>query len=279
MVQVLLFTSPNFRGTITATPSGKAYHVEPGQTIVAEDVDVPLLLSYGFSPAAPNANPGGGGNILQFSVLISKEAVTTLLSSPVDVGIPAPGVGKAIMFLGGLVQYKPGASNYSGGQQGIQLIYEGGDPTSGSDNAGFNSAIIGSGSVWGGLALDLQTASPSAYANKKLMVATGTDFGVVGPITSSVLNDGGSGYTVNDTFTVDGPTTPATGTVNTVDGGGAVLTYTLNTAGQSYVTEAGATTTATTGDGTGLVLDIIVSVLETGPIQVDGTYTIIDVVV
>lgn len=63
MAQVLLFTSPNFRGTITATPSGKAYYVVPGQTVVAEDVDVPLLLSYGFSPAAPSAAGGGGGAV------------------------------------------------------------------------------------------------------------------------------------------------------------------------------------------------------------------------
>lgn len=64
MSQVLLFTSPSFRGLIGATPSGKGYNVEPGQTVVAKEEDVALLLSYGFVPAAPPATPGGSGDVV-----------------------------------------------------------------------------------------------------------------------------------------------------------------------------------------------------------------------
>ena len=55
MSQVLLFTPPFFRGTISDTPSGTAYHVKPGETVTANETDQAFLLDLGFSPAAPNA--------------------------------------------------------------------------------------------------------------------------------------------------------------------------------------------------------------------------------
>ncbi len=55
MSQVLLFTPPFFRGTISDTPSGTAYHVKPGETVTANETDQAFLLGLGFSPAAPNA--------------------------------------------------------------------------------------------------------------------------------------------------------------------------------------------------------------------------------
>ena len=53
MSQVLLFSPPNFRGVITDTPSGTGYSTAPGQTIAADERDVALLLTYGFTSAAP----------------------------------------------------------------------------------------------------------------------------------------------------------------------------------------------------------------------------------
>ena len=73
------------------------------------------------------------------------------------------------------------------------------------------------------------------------------------PITSSVLNPtsggGGAGYAVGDTGTVDVPGggIPATYIVNTVDGMGAVLTYTLTSPGTGYSVFAGAYATTTEG--------------------------------
>jgi large repetitive protein len=69
----------------------------------------------------------------------------------------------------------------------------------------------------------------------------------------------GGGYAPGDTFTVDhlnGTGTAATGTVQTVDGGGGVLLYTLTGAGTNYYVVTGVTTTTTSGGGSGLTLNI-----------------------
>lgn len=85
------------------------------------------------------------------------------------------------------------------------------------------------------------------------------------------LNSGGSGYVAGDTFTINGTTNPypASGVVDTVDGTGAVLTYTLNTFGDGYAITTGQTTTG--GTGTGLAIDII-SLKPWGVVQKDGDY-------
>lgn len=57
-----MFTSPYFRGVITDTPSGAAYSVAPGQTVAADDRDVALLVTFGFTAAPPAV--GGGGTSL-----------------------------------------------------------------------------------------------------------------------------------------------------------------------------------------------------------------------
>jgi len=73
-----------------------------------------------------------------------------------------------------------------------------------------------------------------------------------GPITSSSLGAGGSGYAPGDTGTVSGAgSADATYTVNTVNGGGAVLTYTLTSQGTNYSAQSGVSTTVSTGGGNG----------------------------
>lgn len=63
------------------------------------------------------------------------------------------------------------------------------------------------------------------------------DFAVSGIISVSFLGFGGAGYAHNDTGTITGTFgTPATYIVDTVDGGGAVLTYTLTSDGSGFTT-------------------------------------------
>lgn len=81
-----------------------------------------------------------------------------------------------------------------------------------------------------------------------------------GPISSSTLASGGTGYTVGDTGFVDIGTYDATYVVNTVSGSGAVLTYTLTSFGTNYTTAFGVPTEVGGGQpgvGTGFTLNIV----------------------
>jgi hypothetical protein len=78
-----------------------------------------------------------------------------------------------------------------------------------------------------------------------------------GRVDSSSLVSGGSGWSVSDTFTIDGGNADAVGVVDTVSGG-AVVTYHLSAQGSGYKTTAAAATT-TGGGGTGLTIDIVSS--------------------
>jgi hypothetical protein len=78
------------------------------------------------------------------------------------------------------------------------------------------------------------------------------------PLVAILVFDGGSGYAVSDTGTIDGGDSGATYEVLTVDMSGAVLTISLTAGGVGYPT-ASVVTTATGGGqpgvGTGLTLD------------------------
>jgi len=76
-------------------------------------------------------------------------------------------------------------------------------------------------------------------------------------IKTSTLGVGGTGYAVNDTFTVNTGSVLATGKVLTVNVG-VVLTYSILTSGSGYTVANGVATTATLGTGTGLTINITV---------------------
>jgi hypothetical protein len=70
---------------------------------------------------------------------------------------------------------------------------------------------------------------------------------------------GGTGWAVGNTFTISGPSTvtvPATGVVTQAPGG-VVTDFNYTNSGQGYVDNIAAATTATSGTGTGLVLNIV----------------------
>jgi len=77
-------------------------------------------------------------------------------------------------------------------------------------------------------------------------------------ITGSTLASGGTGYANGNTFTINGSNiqTLATGVVDTVGGGGVVTAYHLTGNGVGYFTASGVATTATSGVGTGLTINI-----------------------
>jgi Putative phage tail protein len=78
----------------------------------------------------------------------------------------------------------------------------------------------------------------------------------LGMISAGVLRDPGSGYAVNDTFTVNGGTVLAIGHVTSVSGGGAVTGIAIDTVGTGYSIGSHIPTTATSGTGSGMTVDI-----------------------
>ena len=92
----------------------------------------------------------------------------------------------------------------------------------------------------------------------------------------SLSGAGGSGYAADDTFTVDGGTTLATGKVLTVSAG-VVVTYSTTDPGEGYSVKTGVSTTATSGAGTDLEIDILTVSGGSGTgYAVDDTFTVDD---
>ena len=90
----------------------------------------------------------------------------------------------------------------------------------------------------------------------------------------SLSGAGGSGYAANDTFTIDGGSTLATGKVLTVSAG-VVVTYSITDSGEGYSVKTGVGTTATSGAGTDLEIDILTLSGGSGSgYAVDDTFTV-----
>lgn len=77
----------------------------------------------------------------------------------------------------------------------------------------------------------------------------------------SVIDTPGTGWVVGNAFNINGAGTGAAGEVTAVGAGGSVLTYILINGGLGYAVAGGVTTTATSGSGTGLTLNIITLVI------------------
>jgi hypothetical protein len=94
-------------------------------------------------------------------------------------------------------------------------------------------------------------------------------------LVSVSINAGGVNYAPGNTVRLDSGTASvkAVVTVVTVDGGGAILTFTISTAGNYTVTSATHTSTATTGVGTGATFSTALYGILTFTITTAGSYT------
>lgn len=80
-------------------------------------------------------------------------------------------------------------------------------------------------------------------------------------IDTAIIDTQGTGYAVGDTFNINGTGTGGTGKVTTVGVGGAVTTIIVTNGGTGYNVATGVGTTATSGAGTGLRVDILTLVI------------------
>ena len=81
----------------------------------------------------------------------------------------------------------------------------------------------------------LEISSPSITANVMVNYGLTTSSSVGGVILATSLNNGGSNYAINDTFSINGGITNAIGQVNTVtSGGGVVTSMVMSVNGNNY---------------------------------------------
>lgn len=101
----------------------------------------------------------------------------------------------------------------------------------------------------------------------------GDGTGPVSGVTVTFPGTQGSGYAINDTFTIDGlPGAGATGHVTAVDEFGGVTGVALDLTGLGYTPQEDVNTTTTSGGGSGLVVDITTT--ADCPVRVTCWYTL-----
>jgi hypothetical protein len=157
--------------------------------------------------------------------------MTTLLTANFNDTLPVAPVGrKNVKF-----QADPPTTN-------PRNISAYGDSLGGVDARISTAEIVGRSSS--GKLVTLNNASPVAVT-----------IGAIGLIQALGVNAGGASYAMNDTFSIGGAGTGATGKVLAVSSG-AVTAIELTNQGRSYLVATGVSTTATLGSGTGLTIDI-----------------------
>lgn len=202
-------------------------------------------------------------------ILLTQDELLRLGSSPVEL-IPAPGGGKAIVVhsytLSNLmsVQFDMPNPAIKWGPGGLEVAF-GSDP---------NFLTSTENVMWS------NSPGQSAHAHTGIenepIILEGTD--AAGPIATTVLDDGGSGYAVNDTGTINGGDSNAAYVVDAVDGGGAVTDYHLTANGADYAPSDHVATTATSGVGTGFQINIeTVTPVGEGQSYLSLTFSIINV--
>ena len=212
---------------------------------------------------------GGGGGLSSATVQIDGSAISTLNSVPVEL-VAAPNSGHCIVPVVWTAEYVAGPCAYV--FPGLVSLFYGAPALGAPVGAGgiqtafnWNSAAAPTSGWTNTIGLIGQVAPDPANVNGaavNLAAATG-DATVYGPIDTTTLNDGGSGYAAGDTGTIDGNQygSAAAYVVDTVDGGGAVLTYHVTDPGDGYTTATGVTTTpggSQPGAGSGFTVDVTI---------------------
>lgn len=202
--------------------------------------------------------------------------INHLFSSPVSV-VAAPGAGKVISLLQFSGQGKFGTIQ-AGPSSGDLYIRCSGTASGQSVNPADSLFESSASQLVPAIAGNFVQGPQTDCANKALVLLNDTadpaGFGAVA--TSSITPaNAGAAYANNDLFNIDGcGGTDATGKVVT-NTAGAVATYSILTAGHGYVAgTTGCTTTATTGIGTGLQLNINTITPGDGVGRVWVTYTV-----
>lgn len=200
-------------------------------------------------------------------------------STPLQL-VAAPGAGKLLLPVSFAFFYEFGTTPFQYvGNDSIQPQYGGA-----AHDAVIASAILG---LVNGTASGLAYATGSVLAVNNLVADTNQGIFIPvtlsppgGPIVTTTLGAGGSGYAPNDTGILTDGNSDATYKVLTVGGGGAVLTYQITGAGSAYLIGNGAATAAGGGQpgvGTGFTVNITAVTNGNGSLKVTSFYSIVSV--
>jgi hypothetical protein len=210
------------------------------------------------------------GPVQSITVELSAEDILTLDTIPVEV-VPAPGEGKIIDVRSYFLQMKVGTNPFF--DAGLVFEFDSGASVAYiADDDGILSAL--ENSVRSNLP-DWISATNAQIEDKALMFyADGPTVSDKGVILTSSLSNGGADYAPGDTGILNGGTIAnATYEVDTVDGGGSVLTYHLTDPGDGYAVgdHTGAASGGQPGIGTGLSVNVLT--VDTPP-DGDGSLTL-----
>ncbi len=256
------------RVLVLSGSSSLFWTVRRGEDLTAASAH-PQGISVTPLPSAAGADASG---IAQVTKDLNAAQIATLNSAPVQL-LPASGAGKAIVPLAVVAQYKPGTQPFANNRP--VEIGPAGSPT---------NVIQTAGVPWNGLVAAIRSGSSGIgdpIANTALNIGNtdNVDPAYTGSILTHSLSIGGAGYAPGNTFTVDAAVAGgvlATGVVDTVDGGGAIVTYHLTGLGTFYPRGNAPNLTATSGIGAGGAINILtITPLSDGTARVTVWYAVV----
>ncbi len=194
-------------------------------------------------------NAGG----TQATLALSAAQLRTITATPIQI-VAAPVAGYAIWPIDWFLQYTFGTYPYAGSPK-VCVGYAG-------DTTEILKAQMQYFTSENLVAVDAPSESTSLYANANggamVIFGSGGSFSV-GPVATAVKAAGGSGYAPGDTGFIDAGNGDATYVIDTVGGGGAVLTFHLTDVGTGYAATNGVATGASSGVGTGFTVNVTVN--------------------
>jgi hypothetical protein len=224
--------------------------------------------------------PAGG--LLVEKAHLTAADLLTLNSAPTEL-LPAPPAGQAAVVVLATFEFVTGVATYAGNAVTLNYTNAAGPLACPTTIIGLMTTAAHFGSRWTSEGPSTQVLIPLAQIDgQPIYVASAVDPPWSGPIVTTALNNGGTGYAIGDTGTLDGGGVLADYIVDTVDLiTGAVLTYNLTSFGDLYTVTVGDTTTPGGGQpgiGAGLLLDIVDIVPADGDLYVTVQYVLVPVV-
>lgn len=243
-----------------------------GQVQVTSIKYADLLAQILAAVAAPPTLP------LSSNIRLEGNEFSTLNSVPA-VLIPTPPAGKMISVILITMQRQYGAARFGDIALALKVIFAGDDL---NNDMAAGSLGLQSHNDSFFLSQGIGFGSDATLRGSAVILTMAADIGPWSNIVDSQVNEAGTGYANGDTGQLiqhDGPDT--TYVVTSVDGDGAVLTYTL-VQGPGNTNATGAVT-ITGGDqpgaGSGFTLDITVDPASaTGAVDLDVLYRLVDIV-
>jgi hypothetical protein len=219
-----------------------------------------------------------GGAVLKSVTDVSSAELLDLQNTPVVLA-PAPGAGRFLVPIHTTVIYSHGTLSYSG-DASLRYAGLGGDSEVGGSGLSQFLERQSDQVRWSSGIDNTDSSIPAADMEDLALVMEGNV--VAGPILTHQLAAGGADYAVGDTGQLD-TDNGVTYIVDTVDGLGAVLTYTLDligAAGVPFAPNDVATTTVGGGQpgiGTGFQVEVLTVATGDGDVRIALLYEVLEV--